>query len=89
MLTVLTFLSMDFPVIVINKLFNESFIFLLHLVSHVRDIAQNSFILHLQRSDTTQSSGTCSLFEAPSAHADPQHKAKLHPPKVQFQMPHP
>lgn len=44
-----TFLSMNLPIIVINKLFNESFIFFLHLISHVRDIAQNSFILHLKR----------------------------------------
>lgn len=44
----ITFLSMNFPIIVINKLFNEGFILFLHLISHVRDVAQNSFILHLK-----------------------------------------
>lgn len=92
-----TFLSMNFPVIVINKFFNESFIFFFHLISHVRDIAQNSFILHLKRDQiqlgkpvlANPQPGCVSEF-AP-VHSDlqtAQCKAKVQPPWLQFQMSH-
>lgn len=88
---------MNLPIIVINKFFNESFIFFLHLISHVRDIAQNSFILHLKR-DQVQlrkpalaDSQPGRVSEAAPVRSDPQTtqcKAKVQPPWLQFQMSH-
>lgn len=43
-----TFFSMDFAVVVINELLNEGFVLFFYFISHVRDVAQHSFILHLQ-----------------------------------------
>lgn len=39
---------MDFAIVVIDQLLNESLIFLFHLISHVGDIAQNCLIFHLK-----------------------------------------
>lgn len=43
-----TFFAMDFPIIVIDQLFNESLIFFFHLISHVGNIAQNCLIFYLK-----------------------------------------
>jgi len=92
-----TFLSMNLPVIVINKFFNESFIFFLHLISHVRDIAQNSLILHLKRDQIqlrkpalADSLPGCVPRAAP-VRSDPQTaqgKAEVQAPRLQLQMSH-
>lgn len=39
---------MNFAIVVFNKLFNKSAILVQDLVSHIRDVVQNSLIFNLQ-----------------------------------------
>lgn len=43
-----TSISVNFAVVVFNKLFNKSAVLVQDLVSHVRDVVQNSLIFNLQ-----------------------------------------
>lgn len=43
-----TFFTVDFPIVVIDQLLNESLIFFFHLISHVGNIAQNCLIFYLK-----------------------------------------
>lgn len=43
-----TFFTVDFPIVVIDQLLNECLIFFFHLISHVRNIAQNCLIFYLK-----------------------------------------
>lgn len=43
-----TFFTVDFPIVVIDQLLNESLIFFFHLISHIGNIAQNCLIFYLK-----------------------------------------
>lgn len=47
-LSTTTFFTVDFPIVVIDQLLNESLIFFFHLVSHVGNITQNCLIFYLK-----------------------------------------